>query len=257
MDSYTPEAPIEKTGWKKQLTTVTPVSKYLALFLVITLPFVGGWIGYIYAPQKIVEVERLIVVKESAEGVRDAEVEKAGGTGEFETGVEYPSDVLNTSLWQEYSSDSMGISFKYPVTLDSVSDYPKTFFDHGAGIEFAAPPVWETHEWSRYDISIIEPVPLSDGPWSIRYLEMTEDAIEDLIARTGRQFADRREQREDIVIDGREGVLVTVTTDEYLDWISQTVLIENNGKTLRVRNGSVGREPYLKAFELFYNSIRF
>lgn len=46
------------------LKKVTPVSKYLAMALFIILPFVGGWIGYSYAPEKVIEVER-IVVKET------------------------------------------------------------------------------------------------------------------------------------------------------------------------------------------------
>ena len=49
------------------LKKVTPVSKYLALVLFVVLPFIGGWIGYNYAPEKVVEVEvevERVVVKE-------------------------------------------------------------------------------------------------------------------------------------------------------------------------------------------------
>ncbi len=37
---------------------VTPLSKYLAMTLFILMPFVGGWIGYHYMPEKVVEVEK-------------------------------------------------------------------------------------------------------------------------------------------------------------------------------------------------------
>jgi hypothetical protein len=40
--------------------TVTPLSKYLAMVLFIILPFLGGWIGYTYAPEKVVETERVV-----------------------------------------------------------------------------------------------------------------------------------------------------------------------------------------------------
>ncbi len=43
------------------LQTITPFSKYLAMTLFIILPFLGGWIGYTYAPEKVVEVERVVV----------------------------------------------------------------------------------------------------------------------------------------------------------------------------------------------------
>lgn len=41
------------------LHKVTPLSKYLAMLLFIALPFLGGWIGYTYAPEKIVVVEEI------------------------------------------------------------------------------------------------------------------------------------------------------------------------------------------------------
>lgn len=40
-----------------QLTKVTPVSKYLAMLLFILLPFLGAWVGYTYAPEKVVEIQ--------------------------------------------------------------------------------------------------------------------------------------------------------------------------------------------------------
>lgn len=46
---------------KSSLYQVTPLSKYLALALFVILPFLGGWIGYMYAPEKAVEVERVVV----------------------------------------------------------------------------------------------------------------------------------------------------------------------------------------------------
>jgi hypothetical protein len=42
-----------------QLHQVTPLSKYLALALFIIMPFLGGWIGYSYAPVELVEVGKV------------------------------------------------------------------------------------------------------------------------------------------------------------------------------------------------------
>ncbi len=52
---------------------VTPLSKYLAMALFILLPFIGGWIGYQYAPEKVVEVERVVGVEEK-NNEKDAEM---------------------------------------------------------------------------------------------------------------------------------------------------------------------------------------
>lgn len=56
---------------RHNLNRVTAVSKYLALALFIALPFLGGYIGYVYAPEKVVEVERVVEVEGSFDIQRD------------------------------------------------------------------------------------------------------------------------------------------------------------------------------------------
>jgi len=40
---------------KSKLHIVTPFSKYLAMALFIAMPFIGGWLGYKFAPEKVIE----------------------------------------------------------------------------------------------------------------------------------------------------------------------------------------------------------
>lgn len=47
------------------LKTVTPLSKYLAMTLFIILPFLGGYIGYTLAPEKVIEVANVDLMQES------------------------------------------------------------------------------------------------------------------------------------------------------------------------------------------------
>lgn len=49
-----------------QLRKVTPLSKYLTMALFIILPFIGGYIGYMYTPEKVVEVEKVVKVEKTA-----------------------------------------------------------------------------------------------------------------------------------------------------------------------------------------------
>lgn len=57
------------------LKKVTRVSKYLAMALFIILPFLGGYIGYTLAPEKVVEVERAVTsVDQGSEVVSDVPV---------------------------------------------------------------------------------------------------------------------------------------------------------------------------------------
>jgi hypothetical protein len=47
------------------LQKVTPISKYLAMALFVILPFVGGYVGYTFAPEKIVVIETAPVTIDS------------------------------------------------------------------------------------------------------------------------------------------------------------------------------------------------
>ncbi len=64
-----PETTGPKITPENQLHQVTLFSKYLAMTLFIVLPFIGGWVGYTSAPEKIIEVEK-VIVKEKAPEVR-------------------------------------------------------------------------------------------------------------------------------------------------------------------------------------------
>jgi len=75
---------IEAEGYLAPLKKVTPLSKYLAMILFIITPFLGGWIGYQYAPEKVVEVERVVV--------KEVEVEKV---------VEVSQEITETALASE------------------------------------------------------------------------------------------------------------------------------------------------------------
>lgn len=49
---------------KNRLNVVTTFSKHFALALFIVMPFIGGFVGYTYAPIKIVEVDRVVLQKD-------------------------------------------------------------------------------------------------------------------------------------------------------------------------------------------------
>ncbi len=76
---------------KHPLFKVTKLSKYVAMALFIIMPFVGIWIGYTYAPIKVVEIEisgnqevseTETLRIERAEIVNDGDVEVSFSTGE-------------------------------------------------------------------------------------------------------------------------------------------------------------------------------
>jgi hypothetical protein len=52
--------PVSETKEVSPLHQVTPLSKFLAMVLFIIMPFLGGWIGYRYAPEKVITIEQII-----------------------------------------------------------------------------------------------------------------------------------------------------------------------------------------------------
>ena len=56
----TNNSPEPQSEQKNVLTKVTPVSKYLAMALFILMPFIGGYIGYQNAPERVIEIEKVV-----------------------------------------------------------------------------------------------------------------------------------------------------------------------------------------------------
>ncbi len=55
------ETTLAKFTATSRLFCVTRTSKYLALALFVALPFLGGYVGYMNAPERVVEVERIVI----------------------------------------------------------------------------------------------------------------------------------------------------------------------------------------------------
>lgn len=90
------QAPPRLEEKQRVWAAVTPLSKYLALALFVTMPFIGGWIGYHFAPVKVVEVEN-VVVRE-----KDSSVTGASGLMDQTSVNDYlsKSELGNLSLEQ-------------------------------------------------------------------------------------------------------------------------------------------------------------
>jgi hypothetical protein len=97
------------------LKKVTPVSKYLAMALFILMPFVGGWIGYTYAPERVVEVERV--------EVRDVSSREPAETQEVLVSQTRPHFLLDdeTEIALLYKAAKTGISYFQTMTYSSRS----------------------------------------------------------------------------------------------------------------------------------------
>ncbi len=146
--------------------------------------------------------------------------------------------------WKIYSSSKYNFSIKYPVKIDA--------FDEEWVFQEAITPI----TGSEIGFGFGPPSSKSGGyVWGVWI--HTEKGPENLISQVGKQFKDRKETREKIIINGLSATLVTVTTNEVNNWIAKNVYITQSlgGQltTYVIGNGAVN----LKEFDYFYNSFRF
>lgn len=87
------------------LNKTTSLSKYLTLTLFILLPFLGGYIGYVYAPEKVVENE-VVIYKENN---KDIEIK----TPSTEFNPYFPYQLLTS---QFYTNKDLGFSIDFPAS---------------------------------------------------------------------------------------------------------------------------------------------
>lgn len=130
--------------------------------------------------------------------------------------------------WQNYQNEKLGFQIKYPQG-------------------------WVVYEGSDATIYFGTPESKSGGYiWGIFIHQPNE--LEKVIAEMGSQFADRKESRKDVVVNKNiTGTMVTVTTNQYSDWISKTVYFTNNGQLFAIGNGAIDDNR----FETFYKSFEF
>lgn len=129
MEQETPNQIIDEQIQENVMFKVTPFSKYLALALFVLLPFVGGWIGYHYSPEKIVEIEKVVEV----EVVREVEKETTANPA------------------TKYSLQEIGLGGEYFAVGDSVVWLNET--DSGYYLE----PTYEIFEIAGVDLETFEP----------------------------------------------------------------------------------------------------
>lgn len=106
------------------LKKVTPLSKYLALVLFIAMPFIGGWIGYTYAPEKVVEkiVVEKTIPEEGLDNIQNLYTERVSKKEEA-LFSEYIFDSYSTSSGQLFLQGELApISVEISGSLGSVTD---------------------------------------------------------------------------------------------------------------------------------------
>ncbi len=117
MENETQEQEVAQNEQPSSLHQVTPLSKYLAMALFVTLPFLGGYVGYTYAPEKIIEVEKNIV-KDGQVDVPESEKTEWSTASEIEDNL---FTLIDDFSWKLTGVDEYNIS--WTVSPEAIGKY--------------------------------------------------------------------------------------------------------------------------------------
>lgn len=232
-ESNQPTYPIETPTQPIQTPVKSQKSRYLmivaVLFLLIALT---GGAYYLGTQNNKTTSQPQSMNTEPTKTPQDSQVTRPT---DIPVATETPKVNINID-WNTYSSTKLEFSIKYPkMTSDLLG---KTW-------------LYKEYNYSETEMAVgFGPSGMGDYTWGVTVF--TNSALEQIIKKQGEQFSDRKESRKNLTVNGKPALLVTVTTNQYPNWIAKTVYIEQDGKVYAIGNGA-GQTP---DFEQFYNSFK-
>jgi len=161
-------------------------------------------------------------------------------TPTFEPGTEpeqIPLEVL-TKDWKTYTDSKQRFSIKYPSTWRIISG---DFFGTGPK---------EIGE---------------DVLWGVNTFDINTNPMSKIIDDLGKQFADRKQTKNEIKVGNLNATQIITTTPTFDDWYSETIIFEDADTIFTVSNGAIKDSnleemtgvPAGITFKDFYSTFKF
>lgn len=223
----------------KELTTITPVSKFLTLVLLLSLPFVGFFLGLRYERQFTQYLENRVSVDQYKVKTR-------------------PSPTLIPSPESTASADT--------ASPDSIGANWKTYIDNNDHYSFKYPSDWDlkekdsTYQWIRLSPKV-NPCDTTLYPNDCEYAQLITISVKDNPKDLSiEEFADPNNSFgmnfKNINVDG---VDAKRTSDRPGQFINEDVYIKKGGKIFQItliKNTAVKEIP-IKMFDQILSTFRF
>jgi hypothetical protein len=125
MENETQEEVVTQVEQKSSLHQITPLSKYLALALFVILPFLGGYVGYTFAPEKVVEVVKEVEITSNPETIKPvgtpfAKADKKFYTNDFFWDVDVVLEGEKLFWKHDYKDEWNSIIVKNTETIEYI-----------------------------------------------------------------------------------------------------------------------------------------
>jgi len=146
----------------------------------------------------------------------------------------------NTTNWKTYTDSKNGFSIRYPSTWRSAS-----LGENGIG--FGPKEIGE------------------DVLWGINVYDKSVYPKEKIIDEAGKQFSDRKQNTNNIDINGIQTTRLITTTSSIPDWYLETIIIEYGSNFVTISNGAINDTklqtllgvPKGTTFKDFYSTFKF
>lgn len=158
--------------------------------------------------------------------------------------LEVPNEILD---WKTYNNSLYNFSIKYPNKL-------KTCIADGGEIFCQEDWVYEESQFDSGVASVAfgtKSSKIGGWSWGVSVFSKQSHSKENLISLLWSHAPDRKEKRENILINGRTALLVTVSSSQSINLALKDVFIETNDRIYRI-SGSTS----IPEFEAFYKSFR-
>ena len=104
-----------------------------------------------------------------------------------------------------------------------------------------------------------------DVLWAINFYEKKDFTLDKVAAEFGKQFSDRKQIKEDIMVNNIPAVKFTTTTASIPDWYLVNIVVERGTSYIVMSNGAITNENLQKmrgvapgtTFDRFYKSFHF
>lgn len=199
---------------------------------VVVTALVAGGLTYSWqkkqADDKVKEVEK--VAQEASS--KASELEQKLTEEQRKADEQAKQDATAPQEWVNYNSTNHNLSFFYPKGW-KINDI--------VGVEAS--------DFSG--ISLTPPTMTEDSLWGMQIYKSADTTVDKLIADMGKQFTDRKVEKEKISVNGLSATKVVVTTATTPDWYHEQIFVSANSKIYTISNGAIKDDK----FETFYKSI--
>jgi cytoskeletal protein RodZ len=104
-----------------------------------------------------------------------------------------------------------------------------------------------------------------DVLWIISSSDKASNPIDEIAEKIGSQFSDRKQEKQEITINGRPATKYITTTGQFEGWYLETIVIDHGNDYFVLANGAINDENLQKTrgvapgttFEKFYSSFQF